>query len=340
MKHQKCNLLLLLLCLHLISGCKEPVDNPVNFSHDISSGPTPWSHENFNDRNDQFTFAIISDLNGGEREGIFSVAVEQVNLFRTEFVLSVGDLIDGGTEDETQLTKEWESFDQRATRLNTPFFHLGGNHDLTNVAMRDFWKKRYGPRYYHFRYKDVLFLMMDSEDYGEDRMQEIYEARAKAIEILDGDEPEKYPKTAYYSMEERRTGEISKAQNAYFEQVLNDHPDVKWTFILMHKPVWMRGDGNNFDRMEGFLGNRPYTVINGHFHAYSHQKKNDRDYIILGTTGGSQNPAYDGAYDHITLITMGEKEPDIVNVKLAGMLDKTGKVPLNGDTLKFEPERQ
>ncbi|MCE7994353.1 MAG: hypothetical protein HEP71_20370 [Roseivirga sp.] len=332
--------LLLTLAILFCYGCQEPADNVVNFEHDLSSGPTPWSHENFNNQSDQFTFAIISDLNGGEREGIFSVAVEQINLFRPEFVLSVGDLIDGGTEDQTQLTKEWESFDARAARLNAPFFHLGGNHDLTNVAMRDFWKKRYGPRYYHFRYKDVLFLMMDSEDYEEDRMQEIYEARAKAIEVLDGDEPEKYPETAYYSMQERRTGEISPTQNAYFEQVLRDHSDVKWTFILMHKPVWMREEGNNFGPMEALLRKRSYTVINGHFHAYSHQKKNDRDYIILGTTGGSQNPSNEGAYDHITLVTMTANEPDIINVKLARMLDKTGKIPLNGDTLEFEPTRQ
>lgn len=331
---------LLSLSLLFFSTCEKPADSPINFQHDLSSGPTPWSHENFNDASDQFTFAIITDLNGGEREGIFSVAVEQVNLFRPEFVLSVGDLIDGGTEDEAQLTKEWESFDSRAARLNAPFFHLGGNHDLTNVAMRNFWAKRYGPRYYHFRYKNVLFLMMDSEDYEEDRMQKIYEARAEAIEILDGDHPEKYPETIYYSMKERRTGEISPTQNEYFEQVLRDNQDARWTFILMHKPVWMREDGNNFQQMEALLGGRPYTVINGHFHAYSYQKKNDRDYIILGTTGGSQNPANDGSYDHITLVTMNKNKPDIINVKMAGMLDKTGKIPLNGDTLKFEPTRQ
>jgi hypothetical protein len=331
---------LLLASLALIAiGCQSTTEPSFSFEHDINSGPTPWSHENFDNRIDEFTFAIISDLNGGEREGIFSVAVTQLNLFRPEFVLSVGDLIDGGTEDESQLTKEWDSFDQRAQKLKAPFFHLGGNHDLTNVAMRDFWAKRYGPRYYHFRYQNVLFLMMDSEDYEESRMQQIYEARAEAIEILDGDHPEKYPETAYYSMEERRTGEISDAQNQYFSAVLEQHADAKWTFVLMHKPVWMRESGHNFDQMEGLLGDRPYTVINGHFHAYSHQRRNERDYIMLGTTGGSQNPELDGAYDHITLVTMHENGPDIVNVKMAGILDKTGSIPLNGDTLKFEPDR-
>ena len=125
-------LLLAVIVLFAI-GC-EPNNGATNFSNDIGEGPTPWSDTDFNSNEDQFTFAIISDLNGGEREGIFSVAVEQTNLFNPSFVLSVGDLIDGGTEDKAQLKKEWESFDGRASKLNAPFFHLGGNHDLTNVS--------------------------------------------------------------------------------------------------------------------------------------------------------------------------------------------------------------
>lgn len=326
----------ILILFGLLSfGCQPSNNNPTIFENDIASGPTPWSGTNFNDDDDQFMFAIITDLNGGEREGVFSVAVEQVNLLHPEFVLSVGDLIDGGTEERAQLNKEWESFDQRAAKLNAPFFHLGGNHDLTNVAMRDFWNERYGPRYYHFKYKNVLFLMMDSEDYSESRMREIYTARAKALDILDGDHPELYPESAYYSMPERSTGEVRDAQNVYFEKVLADNPDVDWTFVLMHKPVWMREAENNLDRLEETLMNRPYTVINGHFHAYEHHERNGRDYMILGTTGGSQNKNNPSAFDHITLVTMKNKVPSIINLKMDGILNKEGEIPAGGDTLNI-----
>jgi len=330
---------LFLSTLLMLLGCQPATEQANDFQHDLDGAPQPWSSTDFDTEKDQFTFAIISDLNGGERERIFEVAVAQVNLLHPEFVLSVGDLIDGGTEDRNQLQKEWESFDQRAAGLKAPFFHLGGNHDLTNGTMREFWAERYGPRYYHFRYKDVLFLMMDSEDYQPQRMQEIYEARAEAIRILDGPNPEKYPETVYFAMQERRTGEISPEQNDYFREVLSQHSDARWTFILMHKPVWMREEGNNYEAMEAMLANRPYTVINGHFHAYSHRMKNDRDYIILGTTGGSQNPANEGSFDHITMVTMTTDGPELANLKLSGILDKTGKIPLDGDSLQFEPKR-
>ena len=52
---------------------------------------------------DNFQFAIISDLTGGYRQGIFDDAVKKLNLLEPEFVMSVGDLIQGYTENETSL---------------------------------------------------------------------------------------------------------------------------------------------------------------------------------------------------------------------------------------------
>ncbi|HCR54841.1 MAG TPA: hypothetical protein DIW27_10520, partial [Cytophagales bacterium] len=99
---------------------------------------------------DQFTFAIVSDLNGGEREGIFEVAIEQLNLLRPQFILSVGDLVNGETDEIQELQQQYDSFDQRAAKAKAPIFHVGGNHDLTSPVMRNFWEERYGRRYYYF----------------------------------------------------------------------------------------------------------------------------------------------------------------------------------------------
>lgn len=311
----------------LLLSCQSYERATPKFTHDIKEGPTPWTSEVFEMEEEDFTFAIISDLTGGERPGIFSTAVSQLNRLDPTFVLSVGDLIDGGTEDSTVLAKEWDSFDGRAASLNMPFFHLGGNHDLTNPTMRSFWENRFGRRYYHFTYENVLFLMLDSEDYEEKRMLEIYEARAKAIRILDGEIPGTWEETDYYSMPERRIGGISDEQTSYFKKVLQEHPEVRWTFVLMHKPLWMREDEKGLVILEESLIDRPYTVINGHFHSMSHRKRQERDYIILGTTGGSQNKTDSMAFDHVTLVRM-DKEPVITHLKMAGILDETGSVPV------------
>jgi len=320
----------LLILLLLVSACKEKSkvieEKEVLFVSDVANGPKPWTSENFETTEDDFTFAIISDLNGGEREGVYSTAVSQLNRLDPTFVLSVGDLIDGGTEDSLQLAKEWDSFDQRTSKLNMPFFYLGGNHDLTNPKMRDFWKNRFGPRYYHFLYDDVLFLMMDSEDYEEKRMLEIYHARAEAIKIISGEIEGIYEESEYFGMDERRIGGMSNDQFDYFKTVLEKYPDVKWTFVLMHKPLWMREDEKGLGNLETLLANRPYTVINGHFHSFSHRKRKGRDYTILGTTGGGQDKTDSLSFDHVTLVRMA-KEPIITHLKMEGILDETGSVP-------------
>ena len=83
----------------LIISCKNSTEKKPIFKHDVKSGPVPWTSDIFELEEDDFTFAIISDLTGGERENIYSTAVGQLNRLDPTFVLSVGDLIDGGTED-------------------------------------------------------------------------------------------------------------------------------------------------------------------------------------------------------------------------------------------------
>jgi len=316
----------------LILSCKTNTEQKPVFEHDVKSGPTPWTSDTFELEEDDFTFAIISDLTGGERENIYSTAVGQLNRLDPTFVLSVGDLIDGGTEDTLQLKKEWNSFDFRTSKLNMPFFHLGGNHDLTNPLMRKFWKQRFGPRYYHFVYENVLFLMMDSEDYEEKRMLEIYHARAKAIQIIEGEIEGVFEESEYYNMPESRIGGMSDDQFNYYKVVLEKYPTVKWTFVLMHKPLWMRVDDKGLGKLETLLADRPYTVINGHFHSFSHRKRNGRDYTMLGTTGGIQNYTDSMAFDHVTLVRMA-KEPIVTHLKMDGILDETGKVSVVSDSL-------
>ena len=321
-------------------ACNKPIKDSTTFIHDIHTDPKPWNSELFEEGEEDFNFGIISDLTGGEREGVFNVAVEQINRINPEFVLSIGDLINGGTEDFDILKAEWDSFDDRASKFKMPFFYLGGNHDLTNPKMRVFWKQRFGPRYYHFIYKNVLFLMIDSEDFEEQRMVEVYKARAKALQIINGELEGEYTDTEYYHMLERKTGAMSGAQFDYFEEVLNKYPKVRWTFLLMHKPMWQREDKKGLSRLENILNNRSYTVISGHVHSFSHRIRNGKDYIILGTTGGGQNKNDQASFDHFTYVRITKEKPVITHLRMDGVLDETGRIPLQGDTLSFQASKK
>ena len=170
-----------ILGLGLACAGSAPTPDAESFDHDITSVERPWTNAAFDGDADKFTFAVFGDLNGGERARVFDVAVEQLSLLRPDLIVSVGDLIDAATEDVAALSAEWDDFDDRAGEASAPVFRVGGNHDLTGQVLRDVWSARYGPHYYHFLYKNVLFLVLDTEDHTDERMREIYQARARSV---------------------------------------------------------------------------------------------------------------------------------------------------------------
>jgi predicted phosphodiesterase len=316
-------------------GCMRSVENtkPSTFQHDITDDGEPWTHNNFD--TEKFTFAIFSDLTGGERDRVFDVAVAQLNLLRPELIVNVGDLIEGGSEDPAEWNNQWDSFDNRADKARAPIFYAGGNHDLTGGLARSVWKERLGPRYYHFVYKNVLFLVLDTEDNTLERMTEIEQKRLEAVAVYKNEGAEAFSQTEYAQMPERAAGTIGSEQRDYFLEVLKANPEVGWTFLLIHKPAWKKEGEENFKAIETALKDRPYTLFYGHTHVFKYEQRHGRDYINLATTGGEQFPEKGRSMDHLLLVTVDDQGVDIANLLMAGILDKTGQVPLEEDTLEF-----
>jgi predicted phosphodiesterase len=312
---------------------------PTVFEHDVTSAAKPWTEADFDNAPDTFTFAVFSDLTGGERMGIFKVAIEQLRLLRPELIVSVGDLIEGGTDDRAQLDREWDAFDARARRARTRVFYTGGNHDLSSPLMWEVWEERYGRRYYHFRYRDVLFLVLDTEDNPPEFQQYIDGIRAAADVVAAEQGWDAWRETEYGRLEERTSGRVGAGQAAYFRGVIAANPDVRHTFLLMHKPAWERPDEEHFATVEAALEDRPYTVFYGHVHSYLYEQRHGRDYIRLATTGGVQIEGRAMAFDHVTLVTVSDDGVDVANLRLDGILDKTGHLPAGGDALCFEAAR-
>jgi len=319
----------------LLSGCA----SDSTFVHEMDGGSRPWTSRDFDAAPGKFTFAVFSDLNGGERERIFEIAVAQLSLLRPELILNVGDLIVGETDDPAALHAQWDQFDERAGRARAPVFHVGGNHDLTGAPLQVVWDERYGRRYYYFVYKDVLFLVLDTEDNTPERAQHIFEARNHALRVLDDQGEEAFGHTEYANLPELPAGNITDEQSRYFVDAIARYPGVRWTFLFMHKSPWLRADLPAFAAIEDALADRPYTVFSGHNHVYSYTERRGRDYIHLGTTGGSQVAGPNRSMDHVTLVTVDDNGVDVANLLMEGILDKTGHVPLGGDDVCFERVR-
>ena len=219
----------------------------------------PWTNLRINNDPDAFHFAVVSDRTGGHRARIFSEAVDRLNLMQPAFVVTVGDLIEGYAKDQAKLLEEWKEFQSYVGRLQMPFFYLAGNHDLANPLQAKDWQERFGRTYYHFVYRNVLFLMMSSDD----------------------------------PSEEKGGGKMSPEQIAYVQKVLRDNPKVKWTMAFIHKPLWnsTKLQETGWLDVEKALQDRPYTVFVGHEHVYQKFVRHGRNYYQLATTGGGSKYA-------------------------------------------------
>ena len=335
----KCHWLLLVALAVAVQGCSGLATSTGDpgFRHEISGPARPWTNEQFDADNGKFTFAVFSDLTGDERDRVFEIAIAQLALLRPEFIINVGDLIEGGTGDTGEIDRQWTSFNERAERATAPLFYVGGNHDLNNAPLRDAWTARYGHSYYHFIYRNTLFLVLDTEDSTPARIQEMFDARAHAIGVLEEHGWDAFTQTEYFTMPEHNAGNISAEQSEYFQAVIAANPDVRWTFLFMHKAPWKREDMKTFAAIEDALADRPYTVFNGHVQAYEYENRRGRDYIRLATTGGFHNLREGRAMDHVALVTLSETGVDIANLMMNGILDKTGRIPLDGDEVCFDP---
>jgi len=258
--------------------------NENTFTTDVDIPVKPWTNLEFYNNPANFQFAIVSDNTGGARAGVFELGMEKLNLMMPEFVLSVGDLIQGYTENREQIQKDWDEFNLKVDKLKMPFFYLPGNHDITNTVMQEEWEQRFGRRYYNFTYKDVLFLILDSND--------------------DDD----------YNLTEEQTNYALKS--------IEDNKDVKWTFVLIHHPVWKYDTNGRFEKIEKALNNRKHTVMAGHEHHYQHIEREKSNYYVLGTTGGGSRlrGTRFGEFDHIVWMTMTDNGPVMANLRLDGIL--------------------
>ena len=300
------------------------------FSSDQTAGARPWTDKPFNNKPENFQFAIVGDRTGGARLGVFERAMTQINWLQPEFVISVGDLIEGYSEDQSVLEKEWNHLDSMVGSLDMPFFYVVGNHDMGNNVMREVWQARYGKRdYYHFIYKNVLFLAVNTEDPPTPLDPEMQAGIAYFKQLLKTD-PDKAEAMIRQSMNDGSRGKyelptkISDEQVAYFAQVLADNPSVRWTVVLMHKPAWVFKH-HNWPRLELLLAGRPHTVIAGHQHYYQHEVRSGVDYIQMGTTGGSFHRAGPGKMDHVAWVTMTDNGPVFANIRLQGLQNKLGE---------------
>ena len=297
-------------------------------------GAKPWTSENFANRPDEFQFVIIGDRTGGANvQGTFELAMDQLNLLRPEFVINVGDLIEGYTRDKAELNSQWEEVEAMLGKLDMPFFLTRGNHDVSYPEAREVWEERHGAGYYYFIYNNVLFMALDSEDALRLDPPPGMEESIKLYNRLQTEDPEKAKAMlAEFLKDEAIVAGLSKPvefpeeQIGWIRKTLAENADVRWTFLFMHEPSW-ENPSESFRSIQALLKDRPFTWFAGHLHYYDYDNFDGREYITMGPAGASWHHDGPGNVDHITWVTMTEAGPEIANIALKGTFDRKGLDP-------------
>jgi 3',5'-cyclic AMP phosphodiesterase CpdA len=303
------------------------------FDETAISVAKPWTSTDFTNDPAAFQFIIIGDRTGGANaEQTFALAVEQFNLLQPEFIINVGDMIEGYSEDKAELNAEWDEVDAMLGRLDMPFFRVPGNHDIANKVAQEVWQERHGATYYYFRYKDVLFLVLDSEDPPREAPEGIKEKLELYNRLQVEDPPKAQAMLAEFMSDEAvvaalgKPVEFSAEQSAFIRDTLAENEDARWTFLFLHEPAWENPSGS-FEAIQELLADRAHTFFAGHLHYYDYDNIDGHEYITVGPAGASFHHDGPGNVDHLIWVTMTDEGPQIGNIALKGIFGRQGLDP-------------
>jgi 3',5'-cyclic AMP phosphodiesterase CpdA len=251
----------------------------------------PWLNLDTPTETESFQFAIVGDRVGGAREGVFERAVDRLNLLRPDFIMTVGDLVEGRMPDEQfagpeVLESRWSYMVSLLQTLQAPVFLVPGNNELATPVGAVLWASKFGRTYYEFRYRDVLFVVLNSED---------------------------PPRT--------QNGHLGNEQLVWLERTLADNGDARWTLVFVHRPMWLYPEHASWTTVQGLLKGRKHTVFAGHHHRYSRTEHDGSVYYGFSVTGGSHPPLSSDrdSFDHLMWVTMAEHGPVVANLPLDGI---------------------
>ncbi|QAY67231.1 metallophosphoesterase family protein [Paenibacillus protaetiae] len=286
-----------------------------------------------------FSFAVLGDRCGMATAGVFEQALAIVKDLKPDFVLSVGDMIEGYWKEAAPAREEWEDIDAKIEAVGLPFFHTVGNHDYGTSTMLDVWRERKGFEYYAFRLADALFIVLNTEDPPAEFSDELIAIIKKATANMQNDPEHSSEHMQAFIQDitgslppEQLAGmskidlAISDEQMAFVERALADNEDVKWTFVSMHKPGW-KSEGEEYRKLQAMLAGRPHTIFAGHLHAMEYLREGDQELIQLGRTGGHAHGEGPESENLLLWVNVRDGKPSYRVIELGGVREIEGYVP-------------
>ena len=230
-------------------------------------------------------FAILGDRTGGHQDHVYDSVVAEVERMRPDFVMTVGDQIEGYTSDTAQMRTEWDEYLGIVEPLTMPIHYTPGNHDITYDDMEPVYQVRIGKPYYSFDHRGIHFVVMDN-------------SRTESAK------------------------EISAEQMSWLVDDLAAHQDACYTMVFFHKPFWYRtlGEGETDAMIEAFKTGGVDAVFSGHFHTYFSTESDGIMYTAIGSSGAGTEESPEGLLYHFGWVTVDGEGIHVAPIKKDAVL--------------------
>lgn len=108
-----------------------------------------------------FKFSILGDRTGLGSPAVYERVWEEIDALRPDFVLGVGDSIQGGRDQ--RAAAEWRELRRIWARYRYPLYLAPGNHDIWNRYSRNLFEKETGhPPHFSFNFQNAHFTVLDN----------------------------------------------------------------------------------------------------------------------------------------------------------------------------------
>ena len=260
---------------------------------------------------DAFQFVIYGDRTGGEPAGLkyLRQAVEDTNLLDPDFVITVGDMIQGYNR-PAEWMEEMKEFKQIMGGLNMNWMPVAGNHDIywdfRDLARPKFhhesnYEKTFGPLWYSFIHKQQGFIVLYSDE-GNSR-------------------------TGEKGFRSPRLQNMSDEQLEFLKQALDQLKNCNQVFVFLHHPRWLSNyEGCNWPEVHQMLAKagNVKAVFAGHIHHMTYQEPVDGiEYYTLATTGGhlAMDSPELGHLHHYDVVTVRENQFSVAAYPVGSVID-------------------
>lgn len=226
-------------------------------------------HDDFQpEGNEDFTFVVMGDNRPwwkGEdvitQNEHFLGNITRANSSGSDFVVIVGDLIHGYTNDSILIHQQWDSYDKACKMFDMPYVSVVGNHDVWDEQSQNIWLNRYGPQYFSWDHRGCHFIVLSSEIVGE-------------------------------------TKKITGEQLNWLKNDLKGAASSRCTFLFLHQPLWAYKSEEESNENQWNSDVHPLlaeygvnTVFAGHWHIYSlYPTRDNVRYVITGGAGAEIGP--------------------------------------------------